>query len=85
MAAHSSIIAWSIPWMEEPGGLQSTESQRVGQDWANLLSLSDNCFEYLHVGFPKIISKKNKELQCILLFLKKQNNFYKFYWSIVDL
>jgi len=32
MAAHSSIRAWRIPWTEEPGGLQSMESQRVGQD-----------------------------------------------------
>ena len=33
MATHSSILAWRIPWMEEPGGLQSTGSQRVGHDW----------------------------------------------------
>ena len=32
MATHSSILAWKIPWMEEPGGLQSTGSQRVGHD-----------------------------------------------------
>ena len=31
-ATHSSILAWRIPWMEEPGGLQSTGSQRVGHD-----------------------------------------------------
>ena len=30
MAVQSSILAWRIPWMEEPGGLQSTGSQRVG-------------------------------------------------------
>ena len=30
MATYSSIPAWRIPWMEEPGGLQSTGSQRVG-------------------------------------------------------
>ena len=30
MAIHSSILAWRIPWTEEPGGLQSTGSQRVG-------------------------------------------------------
>ena len=30
MATHSSILAWEIPWMEEPGGLQSMGSQRVG-------------------------------------------------------
>ena len=29
MATHSSILAWKIPWTEEPGGLQSTGSQRV--------------------------------------------------------
>ena len=32
MATHSSIHAWEIPWTEEPGGLQSLGSQRVGQD-----------------------------------------------------
>ena len=32
MATHSSILAWRIPWREEPGRLQSTVSQRVGQD-----------------------------------------------------
>ena len=32
MANHSSILAWRIPWTEEPGGLQSTGSQRVGHD-----------------------------------------------------
>ena len=29
MAIHYSILAWKIPWMEEPGGLQSIESQRI--------------------------------------------------------
>ena len=32
MAAHSSIPAWEIPWTEEPGGLQSTGSQRAGHN-----------------------------------------------------
>ena len=32
MATHSSIPAWRIPWTEEPGGLQSIESQRVEHD-----------------------------------------------------
>ena len=31
-STHSSILAWRIPWTEEPGGLQSTGSQRVGHD-----------------------------------------------------
>ena len=32
MATHSSILAWRIPWIEEPGGLQSTGSERVRHD-----------------------------------------------------
>ena len=32
MATHSSILAWKISWTEEPGGLQSMGSQRVGHD-----------------------------------------------------
>ena len=32
MATHSSILAWKIPWMEDPGRLQSMGSQRVGHD-----------------------------------------------------
>ena len=34
MATQSSILAWRIPWTEEPGGLQSMGLQRVGHDWA---------------------------------------------------
>ena len=36
-ATHSSVLAWRIPWTEEPGGLQSVGSQRVGHDWVTLL------------------------------------------------
>ena len=39
MAPHSSTLAWQIPWMEEPGRLQSKESLRVGHDWVTSLSL----------------------------------------------
>ena len=39
MAPHSSTLAWKIPWMEEPGGLQSMGLLRVGHDWATSLSL----------------------------------------------
>jgi len=42
MATHSSIVTWKIPRTEEPGGLQSMESQRVGHDWAQL-GLWDAC------------------------------------------
>ena len=39
MATHSSILAWRIPWTEEPGGLQSIGSQRIRQDWVANISL----------------------------------------------
>ena len=38
MAPHSSTLAWKIPWMEEPGGLQPIVSQRVRHDWATSLT-----------------------------------------------
>ena len=44
MAPHSSTFAWKIPWMEEPGRLQSMESLRVGHDWTTSLSL----FTFMH-------------------------------------
>ena len=44
MATHSSVLAWRIPWMEEPGRLQSMGSLRVEHDWANSLSL----FTFMH-------------------------------------
>ena len=40
MATHSSILAWKIPRTEEPGGLQSTGSRRVGHNWAQHSSSS---------------------------------------------
>ena len=36
MATHSRILAWRIPWTEEPGRLKSIVSKRVGHDWSNL-------------------------------------------------
>ena len=44
MAPHSSILAWKIPWAEEPGRLQSMGSLRVGHDWTTSLSL----FTFMH-------------------------------------
>ena len=44
MAPHSSTLAWKIPWVEEPGRLQSMGSLRVRNDWATSLSL----FTFMH-------------------------------------
>ena len=43
MATHSSILAWEVQWTEEPGGLQSMGSQRVGQ---NLATEQQQCYIY---------------------------------------
>ena len=73
MANHSSILAWKIPWMEEPGRLQSMGSQRVRHDWANLLSFS------LQPSMASMIlilemSKQGSELRaCLSLLTGKQN------------
>ena len=44
VAPHSSVLAWKIPWMAEPGRLQSMGSLRVGHNWATSLSL----FTFMH-------------------------------------
>ena len=46
MAPHSSTLAWKIPWMEEPGRLQSMGSLGVGHDWTALLSLFTFTFHF---------------------------------------
>ena len=53
MATHSSTLAWKIPWTEEPGRLQSMWSQRVGHDWATLLTF------IWGAGFPSVSLVKN--------------------------
>ena len=61
MAPHSSTLAWKIPWMEEPGRLQSMRSLRVRHDWATSLScigegnsnpLQCSCLEIPGMGEP---------------------------------
>ena len=56
MATHSSILAWRIPWTEEPGELQSMGSQRVRYDWVTnthctitIFTLEFNMREYNNV------------------------------------
>ena len=52
MATHSSILAWRIPWTEEPGGLQSMGLQRVGWDWVTKHTLM------LHICLPwRLVTK----------------------------
>ena len=85
MATHSSILAWRIPWTEEPSGLQSTGSQRVGHDWVTSRS-QPNCLvsKGKHRAVPEFtlsISSKHKvKLYC---FLWAFDNGYKISSSFV--
>ena len=57
MATYPSILAWEIPWMEEPGGLLSMGSHRVGHDWSDLAA----------AAFPRLppwLSGKESTCQC---------------------
>ena len=51
MATHSSILAWRIPWTEEPGRLQSKGSQRVGHDW-----MTNTCLSNLSIHLSPCLS-----------------------------
>ena len=59
MATHSSVLAWKIPWTEEPGGRQSMGLQRVGHDWATL--------PHLHLTSDIILDHFQNVLSCHLL------------------
>ena len=56
MATHSSILAWEIPWSEEPSGLQSMGLQRVRHDWAHMHNLlvgnGSGCLAGKKILFP---------------------------------
>ena len=55
MATHPCILAWRIPWTEEPGGLPSMGSQRVGHDWAT------NPFTFFSSIYLTLYQKEKKE------------------------
>ena len=50
MATHSRILAWRIPWTEEPGGLQSIRLQRVGHD-RNKLAQHIYVYKWFIIGY----------------------------------
>ena len=64
MAPHSSALAWKILWMEEPGRLQSTGSQRVGRDWATSLSLFTFRWLHFHFSLSGIGEGNGNPVQC---------------------
>ena len=77
MATHSSILAWEIPWIEEPAGLKSMRSKRVRHNLATkqhqtALHLSENlayllfCFKTIRMlGAPSAQGWKDAEVTCL--------------------
>ena len=74
LASHSSILAWRIPWTEEPGELQSIESQRVRQDWGDLTRTHYPC----SMINPR---KGTVSLFRFFLFKDESDDFWDFYMS----
>ena len=64
MTSHSSILAWRIPWTEEPGGLQSMGSHRVRHNWSNDLSRSMHAWRPSRPSLLSILAKKKIMWNC---------------------
>ena len=77
MATHSSILAWKTPWTEEPGGLLSMGSQRVGHDWATNHTLC------LYGVACSGHSMKGNHIICGLLWLTFLSLFSGFSYAVV--
>ena len=61
MATHSSILAWKIPWTEEPGRLQSIGSQKVRRDQAHTLNAQYGTGK---IGGMKLTSRLVRRMRC---------------------
>ena len=70
METHSSTLAWKIPWMEQPGRLQSMGSRRVGHDWATSFSL----FTFMHW---------RRKGQPTPVFLPGESQGHRVWWAAV--
>ena len=85
MATHSSVLAWRIPGMGEPGGLPSMGSHRVGHDWSDLAAAAaaivslDLMFHVFSDGYLRLVLNFWTSLTCdYLLWICKNMNTRKF-------
>ena len=70
MATHSSILAWRIPWTEEPGKLQAIGSQRVGYDWGtNALPLCHYNYSFKTFEKNQVLNVTETFCQCSQCFV----------------
>ena len=76
MATHSSVLAWRIPGMGEPGGLPSMGSHRVGHDWSNLAAAATDVDNLIPGSFAFAKSSLNLwELSVHILLKPSSGNF----------
>ena len=78
MATHSSVLAWRIPGMGEPGGLPSLGSHRVGHDWSDLAEAAVRLFGKCLFLLFKVLKRVNK----YLLFIIRKVQFILPYLSL---
>ena len=76
MTAHSSILAWKIPWIDEPGKLPSMGSQRVRDDWA--ISLHFTSLHFTSLGCIQFPSQNSRQEIWVNLHLNRLNSSH---WS----
>ena len=69
MAIHSSILSWRIPWTEEPGGLQSRGSQRVGHNWEANTHTHTHIQGSIEAQDYKIMSSPWKKMKIIFMII----------------
>ena len=63
IATHSRILAWGIPWMEEPGRLQSLGPHRVGYTWSNNIAHMDGEWTFSHVHISYLLDWCSKKIR----------------------
>ena len=66
MVTHSSILAWRIPWTEEPAGLQSMQSQRAGHGWTTDALIFFNLYFYFEITLDSHTVTRNNTVYDLL-------------------
>ena len=81
MATHSSVLAWRIPWTEEPGGLLSMGSHRVGHDWSDLAAAA--AAAVIKMSMTKMLTVSYCDYVCLSMTPSNSVKIHIFWVSIV--
>ena len=88
MATHFSMLAWKIPWTEEPGGQLFPGSQRVGHDWAAFTFFTDWATREAHEDISCVVLERTHKTSFYLNYLgkspiSKYSHILSYTWSEV--